>query len=219
MAHQMRVLVFGDSITQGYWDTDGGWVDRIRKHYDTLQASDLDGRDEPTIFNLGISADNSKNILERIETETTARTRHGNLPIIIVQIGVNDSSKDSQPEDESVRIPIEEYGNNLREIIKIAQPITSKIIFIGLSACDEPRTTPVSWGDYHYTNKSIKEYEEKMKVVADEHSIPFLSVFDDFLKALQDGKDFLPDGLHPNNEGHQFIAELLKPKLEELLND
>lgn len=46
----MRVLVFGDSITQGYWDTEGGWVKRIRSHYDLLQITDLNGRDEPTIF-------------------------------------------------------------------------------------------------------------------------------------------------------------------------
>lgn len=30
----MRVLVFGDSITQGFWDTEGGWVERLRKYYD-----------------------------------------------------------------------------------------------------------------------------------------------------------------------------------------
>jgi hypothetical protein len=77
LRQKMRVLVFGDSITQGYWDTDGGWVDRIRRHFDTIQATDLQDNDEPTIFNLGISADNSRNILERIETETISRTRHG----------------------------------------------------------------------------------------------------------------------------------------------
>lgn len=84
----MRVLVFGDSITRGYWDTNGGWVERIRKHYDLLQASNLEGRDEPTIFNLGIGTDNSKNILARIESETIARTSHGDLPVVGVQIGL-----------------------------------------------------------------------------------------------------------------------------------
>jgi lysophospholipase L1-like esterase len=215
----MRVLVFGDSITQGYWDTDGGWVDRIRKHFDTIQATDLQGNDEPTIFNLGISADNSQNILERIETETVARTRHGNLPAVVIQIGVNDSSTDNQPIDESVRVSIQDYESNLREIIKKVQPISSKIIFVGLSACDESRTTPVSWGDYHYTNEAIKRYESVMESISSEHNLPFIPLFDEFKKAVDEGKDFLPDGLHPNNEGHQFIADTVRPKLEELLND
>lgn len=215
----MRVLVFGDSITQGYWDTDGGWVDRIRKYFDEIQVTDLQNKDEPTIFNLGISADNSQNILQRIEAETVARTRHGNLPVIIIQIGVNDSSTDNQTIDESVRISIEDYELNLREIIKKAQPISSNIVLVGLSACDEARTTPVSWGDYHYTNTAIKSYEDVMKSIAAEHKLPFIPVFDEFKKAIDEGKDFLPDGLHPNNEGHQFIADIVRPKFEELLND
>src|SRR5690606_7564988 len=71
----MRVLVFGDSITQGYWAVEHGWVDRVRKYFDARQFEDLGGRDEPTIFNLGISADNSNDILSRIESEVAARTR------------------------------------------------------------------------------------------------------------------------------------------------
>lgn len=174
----MRVLVFGDSITQGYWDTNGGWVERIRKHYDSLQVADMEGRDEPTIFNLGISADNSKNVLKRIAPEIIARTRHGNLPIVIVQVGVNDSSNDSMPAGESVSLPIDRYEQNLRSIIETAQPLSSKIILVGLSACDESRTTPVSWGDYNYKNDAIKNYEDKMRDTASELSIPFIPVFD-----------------------------------------
>ncbi len=213
----MRVIVFGDSITQGYWGTDGGWVERIRKHYDSLQASDLEGRDEPTIFNLGISADNSTNILERIESETIVRTRHGNLPIVIVQIGVNDSSSESLPSDETVSLTIEKYEQNLKSIIEKAKPLSSKIIFVGLSACDETRTTPVTWGAFHYTNEAIKNYENKMKDVAAEYNCEFIPVFEAFIEELNNGKDFLPDGLHPNNEGHAFMHEIIMKELVPLL--
>jgi lysophospholipase L1-like esterase len=213
----MRVLVFGDSITQGYWDTDGGWVEKIRKHYDTLQASDLDGRDEPTVFNLGISADNSKNVLDRIESETIARTRHGNLPVIVIQIGVNDSSTDELPEGESVSLPIEKYEQNLKMIIDKVKPISSKIIFVGLSACDETKTTPVSWGSFHYTNEAIKNYENKIKEIAEESSVAFIPVFDRFKAEIDKGVDLLPDGLHPNNDGHTFMAELILGELDSLL--
>jgi lysophospholipase L1-like esterase len=168
----MRVLIFGDSITQGFWDTDGGWVERIRKHYDSVQVTDMSGRDEPTIFNLGISADNSVNILKRIMPETLARTRHGNLPIIIVQIGVIDSSRDTLADSESVSLSIEKYEDNIRKIVDTIKPFCSKIIFVGLSACDELKTTPVSWGDFHYTNENIKKYEDKMKEII-KANIPF----------------------------------------------
>jgi lysophospholipase L1-like esterase len=213
----MRVLVFGDSITQGYWDADGGWVERIRKQYDALQIADLEGRDEPTIFNLGVSADNSANILNRIESETLARTRHGNLPVLIIQIGINDSSTDSLPADESVSLPIEHYEQNLRLIIEKATPVSSKIILIGLSACEESRTTPVSWGDFYYTNAAIKKYEDVVKQVAAEYNTAFIPVFDQFMEELHNQKELLPDGLHPNSEGHETISKIIMKNLAPLL--
>lgn len=64
----MRILIFGDSITQGFWDTNGGWVDKLRKHYDELQLQDFD-KNPPTVFNLSIDADTSQNILQRAEED------------------------------------------------------------------------------------------------------------------------------------------------------
>lgn len=203
----MRVLVFGDSITQGYWDTAGGWVDKLRKHYDELQVQDFD-KDQPTIFNLGISADNSPNILARAEAEVRVRTRHNVLPIVIVQIGINDSCA----EPSGNMVPIEEYKSNLEKIIVTLRLISSKLIFVGLSACNEAKTTPVSWGEYHYTNKSIKAYEDQMKSVADAASLPFIPVFDEFTKAMQT-RELLADGLHPNNDGHEVIFDIVKARL------
>jgi len=190
----MKVLVFGDSITQGYWDAEGGWVERVRKHYDSLQIADLAERDEPTFFNLGISADNSKSILDRIEPEIVARTRHGDLPVVVVQIGINDSSTDSLSEGKSVSLSIDKYEQNLKAIISKIERLSSRIIFVGLSACDETRTAPVSWGDFYYTNTSIKNYEDTMSRVAEECHIAFIPVFDKFIAQLNGNRDLLSDG-------------------------
>lgn len=213
----MRVLVFGDSITQGYWDTDGGWVERVRRYYDLLQVTDLEGRNEPTVFNLGISADNSENVLKRIAPETVARTRHGDLPVVIIQIGVNDSSTNPPQNKRGVGLPIEQYEQNLKAIIETVKPLSSKIMFIGLSACDESRTTPTSWGDFYYTNESIGKYENKLRDVTAEQDIPFIPIFERFMAELRRGRDLLPDGLHPNNDGHAFMSEIILRELEPML--
>jgi len=207
----MRVLTFGDSITQGYWGVEGGWVDKLRKHYDELQVQDF-AIDQPTIFNLGISADTSRNVLARARAETQARTRPNTSPIVIVQIGVNDSCT----EPSGNMVPIEEYKANLEKITEMLQSISSKLIFVGLSACDEAKTTPVSWGDFHYTNKSIKAYEDQMKAVAEAAGLSFVPVFDEFAKAMQ-AKELLADGLHPNNEGHDVIFNIVRPRLLALI--
>jgi lysophospholipase L1-like esterase len=211
----MRVLVFGDSITQGYWAVEHGWVDRLRMHYDARQVENMTERDEPSIFNLGISADNSNSILQRIEFEVKARTRghHPRKPVIVVQIGVNDSCNEpSEP-----HIKLEDYKNNLKAIVDIVKPLSSKIVFVGLSACDESKTTPALWGEYYYRNKDIKAYETAMSETADACGIDFIPIFDAFKLKLDDGGNFLPDGIHPNDEGHELIYQIFRPDFEEIL--
>lgn len=209
----MRVLVFGDSITQGYWDEDGGWVNYLRKNYDEIQLQDLENHDEHTIFNLGISADTSEDVLNRLENETLARTRHGIKPIVIIQVGINDSSVDHGKN----RIEIDEYRKNLIEIVELAKRVSSKVIFIGFSSCNEEKTTPVFWGEYFYTNERIKKYEDTLRSVAEDNGVEFIPVFEKFNSAVKSGKDLLPDGLHPNKAGHKLIYEIVRPELQRKL--
>ena len=56
MAHY---LIFGDSITQGFNDLTGGWVQRLRE---SLTLDDF-------VINLGVSGDTSDGLLARFEVE------------------------------------------------------------------------------------------------------------------------------------------------------
>jgi len=210
----MRVLVFGDSITQGYWDTEGGWVNRLRQYYDEIQSSDLQQNDEPTVFNLGISADTSREILARAKTETLARTRH-KKPIVVIQIGINDSCKHAK----DYQVAIEEYKNNLQDIINELKAVSSELVFVGHNSVNETRTSPVFWGDYWYSNKDIKEYEDAMEEVAKDNNVPFIAVFNEFFDRVEKQKtvELIPDGLRPNNEGHKVLLEIIKPKISKYL--
>lgn len=208
----MRVLVFGDSITQGFWDIDGGWVARLRKHYDELQISDLRNLDEPSIFNLGISGGSSDGLLKRFDNEVRARDNNKQLAIII-SIGVNDSHI---PGKKQPYMTPEEYKNNLKELISRAKKYSSKIIFVGLVAVDEFQTTPVFWIDISYTNERIKMFEDQMKKAATEEKVVFVPIFDKFKAKLDAGVSMLADGLHPNENGHKFIYELVLPQADKL---
>ncbi|HSW79086.1 MAG TPA: GDSL-type esterase/lipase family protein [Candidatus Babeliales bacterium] len=211
----MRVLVFGDSITQGFWDTEGGWVARLRKHYDKLQIQDLKNRDEPTVFNLGISGGNSKTILALFNNEVAARKNSENLAIMI-STGVNDSCIEKQGRLHSTSP--NDYLANLQELAEKAKKYSSRVIFVGLVACDEKQTTPVFWRDIHYTNKHIAGYEEVMAKVAEEQKISFIPVHAEFKKHLDAGEKLLADGLHPNNDGHELVFELVRPAVDKILN-
>ncbi len=68
----MRVLVFGDSIAQGFWDTEGGWVARLIREYLTLKGLNLN-TSQPDLFNLAVDGDTTDKIVYRFHAETMAR--------------------------------------------------------------------------------------------------------------------------------------------------
>jgi lysophospholipase L1-like esterase len=94
------------------------------------------------------------------------------------------------------------------------QEHSKKILLVGLLPVREDLTTPIPWRPKrHYTNKQVILFDEVIKEVAGANNLPYVSLFNEFENKL----DLFPDGLHPNDEGHQLIADLVLPKLQKLL--
>lgn len=191
------ICIFGDSTAWGAWDMEkGGWVNRLWLYV----GEKTDG--ECVIYNLSISGGTTETILERFESEAKVREADA----LIFQSGGNDSYLKGK--NGPNQIPIAQFRKNLEEIIRKAKNITSNIIFIGFKNADESKTTPVSWKDIYYVNAEIKKYNEIMRDVCKENSVPYLDVF-----GLLNNEDF-EDGLHPNSAGHKKIFEKVKDFLE-----
>ena len=209
-------MVFGDSITQGFFDTEGGWVNRLRRHYDAEIIKDLKREDDYlAIFNLGISGDTTHNVLGRLEDETEARLWPGEELAFIFSVGSNDAAVGGSGREWSSP---QGYRKELEGIVKRAKDYGSKIMFVGLPSCDEKLTTPVFWDDIHYTNKRMFEFEKVMRNFCAEQQIPHVPTFETFQAKLKTGHGLFADGLHPNNEGHELIFQLVRPQLDKLLN-
>ncbi|MFH1473348.1 MAG: GDSL-type esterase/lipase family protein [Candidatus Aenigmatarchaeota archaeon] len=85
-----RLLVFGDSIAWGYYDIEGGWVERLKRFFmEKMLSGDSSGF---AVYNLSISGDYTKDLLDRFRSETKQRTEEEEGgEIIIFNIGINDS--------------------------------------------------------------------------------------------------------------------------------
>lgn len=196
-------LIFGASITYGAWDKEGGWVQRLRKCLEKDQ--------EILIYNLGVSGDNTEDLLERFESETKSRLREDTSIEIIFDIGINDSQFIHSKGRNS--IPEDKFKNNIHKLIELARKYSSKIIFIGLTPVDEAKTCPIEWNkNKSYKNEYIKKYNNLIKLICKENNIPFIDIFSEWVKLNY--KKLLEDGLHPNTEGHKLIYERIKEFLE-----
>lgn len=200
-----KLLIFGDSIVYGAWDTDkGGWVQRIKSFLDEETLSESE--DEYIVYNLGVSGNTTEDLLERFEFETKQRLKDdGEELIFIFAIGVNDSQFIHSK--NNLRFSPEEYKDNLYKLLNLAQKFSSKIIFIGLTPVDETKT--IHWDiDKSYKNEYIQEFNEILKSFCKENNIYFVEIFEKLIK--ENYQDLLEDGLHPNSEGHKKIFEAIK---------
>lgn len=203
-----RICVFGDSIVWGADDLiNGGWVNRFKIYFKKTGKFN-------EVFNLGVSADTSSLLLERIENECKARLKMElkNENIVIIQTGINDSvfSRDKKELETSP----EKFRVNIQKLINITQKFSSKIVFVGLTPVEESKVNPIPWDKSRsYKNENIQKYNEIIKSVYEENNIPFIEIFDDWIK--QNCKNLLEDGLHPNSEGHRRIFETVKEFLTE----
>jgi lysophospholipase L1-like esterase len=207
----MRVLVFGASSAQGYWDSQGGWVDRLKFFYQNSQMRDF-SKDIPKVMNLGVSDDTTAHILNRIGPEAKARENAKGVSFII-QAGSNNSAE----LDGQLRSSPEEYQADLTRLIETARQFSDKVLIVGFPAVDESRTCPLSWApNMYFKNKNIRLFEDAAANKCEDMDVPFIPVHEKFQNSGEDLQAH--DGLHPNDAGHQLIFELVRPELDKLLN-
>lgn len=86
----MNLLIFGSSITWGAWDKQGGWVQRLKSVCDN-KASESNYDNYTAVYCLGVSGDNTEDLLARFDTEVKARIDEEEKTLLLIEIGINDS--------------------------------------------------------------------------------------------------------------------------------
>lgn len=211
----MRVLIFGDSITQGFWDIEGGWATRLRKYYDERQLKDIFNSSEPTIFNLGISGDVTAGLIKRLGHETEARKWRWPTESFsfVFAIGINDSVMD----DGTERSNPENYREELTALLLEAKKFSNRILFLGLTPCEEQTVNDRLWKSKKYSNQRILEFDKTLEKFCSGQKIPYIPIYQIMKKKMDEGERLFDDGLHPNDKGHELIFQLVRPEVDKLL--
>lgn len=207
----MQILIFGDSIAYGCWDSEGGWVARLRKYVDE-KITELDKGYYHELFNLGIPSENSPRVLARLSGEIKSRLeKHGECAVIF-SIGTNDSNY--LIAEKRNRISLEDFERNIRAMVATAGQFTKQIIFVGTLLADEAKVNPCPWApDKTYFNEHICNYDAVVQKIAGELSLQYIDVATPFIAA--GGVDLLDDGIYPTTEGHHVIFETVRDALIE----
>ncbi|MBS3073436.1 hypothetical protein J4465_01410 [Candidatus Pacearchaeota archaeon] len=196
-----RIIIFGDSVAYGAWDSKGGWVERLKEFLDKRFLLDKDLYF--LTYNLGISGNTTKDVLERFEFESRMRFKEKEETIIVFSIGGNDCELNNKK--NKCKVSIEELTENIIKLIKLSRKFSNKIVFTGLTPTDESKMDPIPWNNnFSYKNSLIKEYDETIQKTCREQKVPFINLLN-----WLDKKD-LEDGCHPNSKGHEKIFNIVK---------
>lgn len=208
----MRVLIYGNCVTQGFYDEYGGWATRLINGYLAEEIAKKNGA--PTLFNLGISGDTTQNVLDRFEAETSARIDKSGDNALLFAIGTNDTIYRNQDYENSP----EKFKVQLDSLLAKARHYTNKILFVSLFPVIDNLLQPFPWSSTGkcYSTERMRLFNDVLVKFCDENELPIVDLWNIF-NGQEDLNGLFYDGLHPNNKGHELISNIVKPKLELLL--
>ncbi len=213
-----QILIFGDSITDGSSDSMGGWADRLRQYFWVRNITgDIDNDEYYWLYNLGISGDLTTDVLKRIEVESIARkvAQRAKGVVFVFAIGINDSALEGTT-NPSPHLNVDQFSKNYQSLISFAKKYTDKILCINITPVDETKTNPI-YDNLWYKNDRIQQFNEVIKEVATKNQANFIDIHAPFSEEPNFVKMMI-DGLHPNDHGHLWMLEHIKPQVLKILN-
>lgn len=216
-----KIVCFGDSTTDASYvniDEDYALAYKDLKVYSKWLEEELDQvlSKKVEIINSGVSGDTTLDAKLRFKRDVLDYSPD----MVIIQFGANDQSIRQDIGLTKPIISIEDFAYNILFFISRIKKMTPNIILM----------TPglILWKD-HFKSKFFKSpyainsrlglsnnlsnYAEIIRKIALEEQVGLIDIFNEeikFDKTSDNALDaFLPDGLHPNTEGHKFIANLI----------
>lgn len=202
-----QIFAFGDSITWGAWDEEGGWADRLKK--EIVEYVDRRPGQEIVFYNLGIPSNRIDQLLERFQTEVDARFDEDNQEkYFIFAFGANDAAYKIR--ERKFRVDPEDFSKNIEETISAARKYSSNLVFLTITPVDETKTDGVLNPEKSRKNEYVDKYNEIIKEICIREKIEIIDVNAAF---NQDKSLLYDDGLHPNSRGHGLILKLVRDYL------
>jgi len=208
----MRTLIFGDSISQGYYDLAiGGWANMLL--LDTLKHKVRNVDNTSEVFNVSVSGDDISRVIVRLANEIEVRKWEDEPILLVFSIGFNDT----RIENDKPYSTLDDFKKDLGALYEIAAQFSNNMIFVGLTSVYEPESAPWKFNagndDISWTNERIRLFDGALKDFANENNAAFVSLLDTFLEHQKD-KNLHADGIHPNEYGHKLIYNAVKPVVE-----
>jgi acyl-CoA thioesterase-1 len=186
-----RICFFGDSLTLGVGDEEGGgWVGRL------VARASRSGY-ELTGYNLGIRLETSTDVACRFVDEAERRLNYGDRHAVVFAFGVNDAAEPSG----NRRVGRTQTVTRLHECVHEARARDWSVCVVG----------PAPVGDKAH-NERIRDLTQTIDEACGSLGLPFV----DLMTPLAAEEKWMQrvaarDGFHPDSAGYEQLADLIWP--------
>ncbi len=213
----LRIVAFGDSTTA------------VRAGVAQVYAQRLPGKlagrgIEVEVINAGVSGNTTADARERFQADVLSHRPD----LVVIQFGLNDSAVAIQQGETEPRVALPDYQQNLAHYVRTLKGHGIHVVLMTQNAllwtdalkteCGRPPYKPDDrWG----LNVLNAEYAESVRKIARAHDVPLVDVYQGYQDydrvPGQTADALLSDGVHPNDEGHRLVANLLTEQIASMI--
>lgn len=214
----ITLIAFGDSTTAPR--------ESLRVYAELLEDQLRVQHPSARVLNAGVRGNNTQDATNRFQQDVIDH----NPDLVILQFGINDSAIDvwKQPPADQPRVSLAAYKTNLGSFVRTLKARGIRIVLM--------TPNPLMWTpklrelygrppydpkDPEGMNRLLDTYSEVIRKLAVQEKVSLVDVaqaFRDHARRSGSLDDLLLDGMHPNQQGHRIVAELLSKTVGDLVN-
>ncbi len=211
-----QIFVFGSSSAHGVGGAHGGWADilKSRLHHTMYAEGGIGERHQ--FYNF--SKPGAKiEFVKRTFVSQLQDYKHPGKVMAIAAVGGNNVKAENKP--DNFVSTVERYHIEMTDILKAIQEKVDSVLVLGFKPYNEAKTMPkksfISANVSYFSNARTKLFHESLREICEKNGYLLIEMDDpdNWIKNC-----IHEDGLHPNDIGHQKIADQIWPYLVKFLD-
>lgn len=207
-----NIVVIGDSIGSGHWDSQGGWVARLTGYFNAL-ALESDYEIWHSLMNLSLPGEGVSSVFKRFEVELESIEALLSDPsLILFALGTNDTMVDMSRNKPVT--DINTFGERVADLNQLCQSPRLTPVWLSLPQVDDDLVNPMPWKPgWGYQDDMIRRFNNRLGELSLAHDFDLIDVYTPL--AQEDLSEVLADGVHPSDWGHEIIFETVLAYLKD----
>ena len=221
-----KIVCFGDSTTDAtfFSETLPEAYKQLKSYSQWLQESlPVTIGKKVEVINAGITGDTTADAKRRFESDVLNHKPN----LVIIQFGANDQCIRQDLDLKNPILSLEDFAYNLLFFINRIKKIKAIPVLMtpGMILWTDAFKTkffkpPYLLNEKYGLNGNMNRYVDMVRRIATNEAVSLIDIYEkEMAYDAKEGHslfDMLPDGLHPNNDGHLFIANIILEYLKNL---